>query len=334
MTAEAVPLDLIQSLWSFVLSQALHVAARLAVFDALRDRARTAGEVAEITSAQEHPLKRLLRFLTSVDVLTEDDRGRFSLTGRGEFFRSDHPQSLRPLAMMYAAPFLWGPWGALYDVVKTGGPAFDRFHGVPFFDYLGTHPDAATIFNAAMSSASNVDIPLVLDAYDFSPFKRIVDVAGGHGALLRAILESSPGSAGVLFDAPSVIEGARGLASAGIAARCELVAGDMFQSVPAGADGYVMKRILHDWSDAECVRILSNCRRAISPDGRLLVMDNVVKPPNRPDPAKWMDLNMMVLLTGRERTESEFAKLFADAGFRLVRIVPTQRLGIVEGVPV
>ncbi|HXJ32737.1 MAG TPA: methyltransferase [Candidatus Eisenbacteria bacterium] len=334
MPGAAAPLDLVQALWSFMLSQALHVAARLAVFDALHDGARTAGELAEVASAQEDPLRRLLRFLTSVDVLTEDDRGRFSLTARGEFFRSDHPQSLRPLAMMYASPYLWGAWGALYDAVKSGGPVFDRVHGVPFFDYLGTHQDDGAIFNAAMSSASNVDIPMVLGAYDFSAFRRIVDVGGGQGALLFAILESSPGSQGILYDAPSVIDGARDLASPGMAARCELVAGDMFQSVPAGGDAYVMKRILHDWSDAECVRILSNCRRAIARGGRLLVMDSVVKPPNQPDPAKWMDLNMLVLVTGRERTEAEFAKLFAEAGFRLTRVVPTPRLAIIEGVPV
>jgi hypothetical protein len=184
-----------------------------------------------------------------------------------------------------------------------------------------------------MTSASSFDLAAILNAYDFSGFTKIVDVGGGHGALLRGILERCPNAAGVLCDLPSVVAGASEIEHSSVAARCELVGTDMFQSVPAGGDAYVLKRIVHDWSDAEAARILRNCRRAIAERGRLLVIETVVKPPNQPDPAKLMDLNMLVLLTGRERTEEEFRELYTLAGFKLTRVVPALRLSIIEGVP-
>jgi hypothetical protein len=325
--------QVIQLLWGFMVSQAVHVAAKLAVFDVLRDGPKTAGEVAAACRAQAPAVHRVLRFLTTVDVLREDDDGRFSATALGDTLRSDHPQSMRPLALMYAELF-WDAWGKLYETVKTGRPGFQCAHGEAMFDYLQQRPAAAAIFNAGMTSASGLDVPLLLAAYDFSAFRTIVDVGGGHGALLRAILERAPNSVGVLCDRPEVLAGATELTKSAVAQRCTLVGIDMFESVPAGGDAYVLKRILHDWSDDESVVILRNCRRAIAADGKVLVMDAVVKPPNQPDPAKWMDLNMLALLTGRERTETEFGELFAKAGFRLTRIVPTTRVSIVEGVPV
>jgi SAM-dependent methyltransferase len=305
----------------------------LAVFDALRDRPKTAREVAEATESHEPALRRLLRFLTAVDLLAEDGSGRFSLTALGEMLRSDHPQSARPLAVFYGEPFMWGAWGDLYQSVKTGKPGFELVHGETFFDYLARRSAEAAVFNAAMTSASAIDLPVILNAYDFSGFSKIVDVGGGHGALLQAILERCPHAAGVLCDQPSVLAGADELKHSDVAARCELAGADIFQSVPAGGDAYILKRVLHDWSDAEAVQILQNCRRAIVPGGKLLVMETVVKPSNQPDQAKWMDLNMLVLLSGRERTAEEFAELYAKAGFRLTRVIPAARLSIVEGVP-
>jgi SAM-dependent methyltransferase len=332
-TAAPLATQVMQMIWAFMVSHALHIAAKLAVFDVLRDGAKTAGEVAEATGSHEPSLRRLLRLLTSVDVLAEDERGRFSPTPLGDFLRSDHPQSARALAVMYGEPFVWKAWGDLYQTIKTGRPGFDQAHGESFFDYLGRHPADAAVFNAAMTSATSVDVPNILGAYDFSGFAKIVDVAGGHGALLRAILERCPKAKGVLCDLPSVVAGASAIKGSSVEARCELVGADMFQSVPAGGDAYVLKRIIHDWSDAEAARILQSCRRAIAPGGKLLVIDAVVKPPNQPDPAKLMDLNMLVLLTGRERTDDEFRDLYALAGFELTRIVPTPRVSIVEGVP-
>jgi hypothetical protein len=183
-----------------------------------------------------------------------------------------------------------------------------------------------------MTGFSNVDMEAILDAYDFSGLSRIVDVGGGHGALLRDILERYPDSRGVLCDLPSVVAGATELKCSDVAARCELVAANFFESAPAGGDAYILKRILHDWSDDEAIQILKNCRRAITAEGKLLVIEQVVKPSNQPDPAKWMDLNMLTLLTGRERTETEFSEIYARAGFKLTRIIPAMRLSIVEGV--
>lgn len=325
--------QVLQLTWGFMASQAVHVAAKLAVFDALSDAPKTAAEVAAACDAQAPAVERVLRFLTTVDVLHEDEHGRFSSTPLGDTLRSDHPPSVRPLALMYAELF-WDAWGKLYETVKTGRPGFQLAHDEALFDYLTQRPAAAAVFNAGMTSSSNLDVPRLLAAYDFSAFRTIVDVGGGHGALLRAILEQAPNAAGVLCDRPEVLAGAHEVTQSAVANRCTLVAIDMFESVPAGGDAYVMKRILHDWSDDESVQILRNCRRVIAADGKVLVMDAVVKPPNQPDPAKWMDLNMLALLTGRERTETEFRELFARAGFRLTRIVPTPRVSIVEGMPV
>lgn len=326
--------QLMQMIWGFMVSQAVHVAAKLTVFDVLRDAPKPASEIAAATGSHEPALRRLLRLLTAVDLLTEDERGHFSATALGSLLRSDHPQSARSLAVMYGEPFFWRAWGDLYETVRTGIPGFERVHGERFFDHLAQHPSDAAIFNAGMTSASSLDLPAILNAYDFSGFAKIVDVGGGHGALLRGILERCPTAAGVLCDLPSVVADANEIAGSSVATRCELVGTDMFQSVASGGDAYVLKRVIHDWNDADALRILQSCRRAIASNGRLLLMENVVKPPNQPDPAKLMDLNMLVLLTGRERTEDEFRELYARAGFRLTRVVPATRLSIVEGVPV
>jgi O-methyltransferase domain/Dimerisation domain len=326
------PSQLIQLIWGFMASQAIHVAAKLAVFDALKDGPRTVLEVAEATDSQERPLRRLLQFLTTLDIVTEDEEGRFSSTELGELLRSDHPQSIQRIAVMYGEPFIWMAWGDLYRTVKTDKPAFELVFGQPFFEYLARHPVEGAIFNAGMAGFSSIDVPAILNAYDFSGLARIVDVAGGQGAVLRGILERYPDSRVVLCDLPSVIEGATELKRSDLTTRCEIVAADFFESVPAGGDAYILKRILHDWNDDEAIRILKNCRRAIAEGGKLLVMEQVVKPSNQPDLAKWMDLNMLTLLTGHERTEAEFGDLFAKAGFKLTRVIPAMRLSIVEGV--
>jgi hypothetical protein len=318
----------------FWLSQALHVAAKLAVFDVLREGPQTAQEIARACGAHERSLHRLLRFLTAVAVLREDEAGRFSSTARGELLRSDHPQSLRPQAVMYGEPFFWRPWGDLYAAVKSGRAGFEHTYGEGLFDHLARHPDAAAVFDAAMTGASRVDLPAILNAYDFSAFAKIVDVAGGQGALLRGILERYPHAMGVLCDRPAVLAAARALEHPGVATRCELAAADIFRSVPAGGDAYLLKWILHDWSDAEAVQVLQSVRRAIAAGGKVLVIEAVIAAPNQPDPAKWMDLNMLALVTGHERTAEEFGELFAAASLRLTRVVPAGGLSIVEGVPV
>jgi hypothetical protein len=324
--------QVIYTIWGFMASQALHAAARLAVFDIVRDGPKTAREIAGRSSSSEPPLLRLLRYLTAIGFLTEDAQGRFSSTPLGALLQADHPQSLRPMALMYGEPFWWRPWGGLYETVKDGRPAFDRIYSEGLFDYLSHTPTDAATFNACMTSGTSVDLRAILSAYDFSGLSRIVDVAGGHGALLVAILEQYPECSGVLADMPSVIKEAAGIMTSPAGSRCELVAADIFESVPPGSDAYILKRILHDWSDDDSVRILANCRSAMAPSGRVLVIEQVIQPSNQPDAAKWMDLNMLVMARGRERTVEEFAALYERAGLKLSRVVPAGRFAIVEGL--
>jgi hypothetical protein len=326
--------EITQLLWGYRVSQALYVTARLGVYDVVRDAPKLPGEIAQQVGADEGALLRVMRALTTKGILVEDERGRFAATPLGELLRSDHPQSVRDLAIQLLQPAPWAAWGDLYNTVRTGEPAFDRVHGEPLFDYLQRRPDESARFNAAMASNSRNALPAILEAYDFSAFSRLTDVGGGRGTLLRGILERYPSVTGVLCDLPSVVTEAADLRDSPVAARAEFVAANIFESVPPGSDAYMMKFILHDWADAECVRILTNCRRAMGESGTLLVIERVVKPSNRPDPAKWGDLNMLVMLTGRERTEDEFSDLFAQCGFRLTRLIPAGNLSIIEGVPV
>jgi SAM-dependent methyltransferase len=234
---------------------------------------------------------------------------------------------------MLGAHFAWRPWGELYESVCTAESAFKRIYGEPFFQYLHKHPDDARTFHAAMTSGSSGRLPAVLAAYDFSIFERLVDVGGGHGALLHGILSASPKTRGVLYDLPSVVAGAGMLQSGHVAARCEVVGGDFFDSVPPDADGYVLSHIIHDWSDEDALRILRNCRRAIRPDGKLLLIEGVLKPPNEPDPLKFLDV-WFIGGGGQERTEADFRALLRDGGFLLTRVIPTVGSNaILEGQP-
>lgn len=314
--------------------QPIYVAAKLGIADLVTEIPKTADELAHLTKAHAPSLRRLLLMLSSVGIFAEDAAGRFRATPLGELLRRDHPQSLRSMAVMFGSAFFWRPWGELYDTVLTGQPAFDRVYGISLFDYLSTHSEDAAIFNEAMTSASARDIPAILAAYDFSIFERIVDVGGGHGALLHAILSANPRLHGVLADLPAVVAGAAALRSEPTAQRCSIVATDFFESVPEGADGYLMKTIIHDWNDEDALKILRNCRRAIRRHGRLLLIEWVLKRPNEPDPGRGLDMQMLVQFTGRERTEADFEALLCAAGFSLKRVIPTSGpTSIVESRP-
>lgn len=326
-----------QLLDGFKVTQALYAASKLSVFDALRDRPLTAAELAAEVGAHAPSLLRLLRFLTAIDILAEDIQQRFTATTLGETLRSDHPRTVRPWAVMFGSPSFWRSWGDLYETVVTGEPAFNRVFGQGHFEHLSHDAADAATFNAALTRGTSNSLPDILDAYDFSAFNRIVDVAGGHGALLRGILGRAPNSAGVLYEMPAVAAEARQLRGSPVEARCEFIAGDMFQSVPAGGDLYLMKLIIHDWNDKSAIQILKNIRRAMGAsvtDARLIVVDRIIKPSNEPDRAKWTDLMMMVMLTGRERTEAEFRELYNAAGFRLNRVIPAGDFALIEGVPI
>ena len=324
-----------QLLYGFVTSQAIYVAANLKIADLIGDVPKTTEEVARATKAHAPSIRRLLRMLTSVGIFAEDENGRFQQTRLSALLHSDHPRSARALAVLCGSPFFWRPWGELQGAVLEGRSAFEQMFGASLFEYYASHPDDAAIANAGFNSASSIDAPTVVAAYDFSRFERIVDVGGGHGGLLHAILTANPKLRGVLADQPAVVAGATVLRTGSVASRCEIQGVDFFVSVPEGADAYIMKWIIHDWNDEDSLRILRNCRNAIRSDGVLLIVDSVLKPPNEPDPGKLMDLNMLVMApTGRERTESEFRDLLSKAGFSLTRFIPTAgTLSIAESRP-
>jgi SAM-dependent methyltransferase len=332
-SAEVTMASVMDLIWpgAFV-AQSIHVVALLGVADALGTEPRTAEELAAAVQAHAPSLKRVLRALTTLGVFAENADGRFRHTDLSETLRESHPGAVRAWALMLGAHFVWRPLGDLYESVRTGTPGFRRLYGERFFDWVRSHPEDGAVFHAAMTSGSAQRLPAVLAAFDFSPFERIVDVGGGHGALLAGILAASPKSRGVLYDLPDVVAGAEALRAPDVAGRCEIVAGDFFASVPAGGNAYILSRVIHDWDDDAALTILGHCRRAIRPDGRLLLVEGVSKPPNEPDPNKFLDV-WFIGGGGGERTEAEYRALLRRGGFSLARVVPAGGASILESRP-
>ncbi len=328
------PEALLRMMTGYWISKAIHVAAELGIADLVRDGPKTSEELATRCGADPQALYRLLRALASVGLFAGEDGRRFGLTPLAELLRSDVPGSMRGLARMYGSE-QYEAWGGLLDSVRSGEPAFDAVFGTSYFDYLAGSPEAAGIFNEAMTGWTSQLAEAVVAAYQFDGSGAVVDVGGGHGLLLATILRAHPTSSGVLFDLPHVAASAEPLLrDAGVADRCSTVGGDFFESVPEGGAFYILAQILHDWDDERSRVILGNCRRAMLDDGKVLVVEQILPPANEPSLAKWLDLHMLVLLGGRERTEAEYAALLGDAGFELTRVVPTASgAGILEGVP-
>jgi SAM-dependent methyltransferase len=317
------------------LAQAVHAAAELGIADLLAAGPRTADDLAAATGTHAPSLYRLLRALAGYGVFAEDDAGRFGLTPMAEYLRSDVPGSQRAAAR--CIPTTHSPaYQEIVHSVRTGEPAFARVFGKPLFDWLAGRPEQAPLFDATMTGVHGDESRAMLDAYDLADRERLVDVGGGNGSTLRAALERYPGLTGVLFDRPHVVERARtALAGTPVAGRVEFAAGDFFAAVPAGGDVYLLRHILHDWYDPECVKILTNIRRAMRPDGRLLVVESVIPPGNGEFFGKLLDLTMLVVVGGMERTEDEYRRLFESVGFRLARVVPTAvEVSVLEAVPV
>jgi len=325
---------LMQMINGFQLSRAIYVAATLGIADLLKDGFRTTDDLAEATHTDAPSLYRLLRALASEGVFTEDEDGRFGLTPLGQLLRPDVPGTLRGWALLMGGPSGWTTWENLLYSVQTGESAFRHNHGMSVWTYRERHPEANAIFNEAMLSLSALEVDAIVRAYDFSGITTLVDVAGGHGALLVGVLQANPHVQGILFDLPHVVEGARAvLETAGVADRCRLVAGDMFDAVPTGGDAYMLKSILHDWSDERAVAILQRCHASMPPHAKLLLGERVLAPGNMPHPGKFMDLHMLVAVEGRERMAAEYEALLAAAGFTLTRIIATGRpMSIIEGV--
>jgi hypothetical protein len=325
-----------QLIFGKCVSMALSVAAKLRVADKLAGGPKSATELAAETGTHGPTLYRVLRALAGFGVFSEAEDGRFSLTPVSELLRSGLPGSMRGMADFCGAEWSWKAWGELMFSVRTGQTAFDHAFGKPCFEYLAEHPVESEVFNEAMSGFSSMVAPAIVEAYDFSKFGTVVDVGGGHGMLLAAILKANPGVRGVVFDAPHVAAGAHeAIRAAGLADRCLAEGGSFFEAVTPGADAYMMMHIILDWPDDKAATILRHCRKGVKPGGRLLVIDSVVAPPNVPDMAKVLDLEMLVLPSGQERTEIEFSRLFEKAGWRLSRVVSTKSSKcIIEGVPV
>jgi Transcriptional regulator len=328
---------LTQMAMGFIVSQAISVAAKLYIADHLKDGGKTVSELAELTGAHEPSLYRLLRALTSVGVFRRDADGRYRNSTLSEFLRSDHPESVRAAAHMICDREHWQAHGNMLESVRTGVTAFDYTFGKPIFQYYAENPEPAKIFDDAMTGFSRGISGAVASTYDFSEAKIIADIAGGHGFLLATVLKSNPAAKGILFDQPQVIAGAdEVLAAEGVAGRVEKVSGDFFVSIPVEADIYLLKFILHDWNDAQSVAILGNLAKSAKPGAKVLLVESVVEEDDSvPSMSKIMDLNMLAMTSGKERTAKEYADLFEKTGFKLTRVIQTPSpMQIVEAVRV
>jgi hypothetical protein len=333
--APPVHIGMLQLLNGVHVAGAVSCLAQLGIPDLVEDGPRSAEELASQTGTNPQALYRLMRATACVGVLAEGPDGTFSETPMSAVLRSNAKPSLRALAIMGGREWHGRGWSRLEYCVRTGKQALDQVYGAHVFEYFKQNPEEAQIFNDTMTALSMIDGPAVAEAYNFDGIHSIVDVAGGHGLLLATILARNPHLKGTLYEVPHVLDGCRNGPLTPVMERCTLASGDMFASVPAGADAYIMKHIIHDWPDDLCVKILTACRKGVNAGGKLLVVDNVIQPGNHFSPGKFLDLQMLIFPGGCERTEKQFRDLFAAAGWRLSRIIPTAAAdSIVEGVPV
>jgi SAM-dependent methyltransferase len=320
---------IIQLGFGFAVSQALCVVADLKIADLMATGERNVLDLAAETGANADALYRIMRLLAAEGVFRETDARRFGLTEVGAALRSDASSSPSDvIRMLNRQPYL--AFAQLGHSVRTGLPAFDEVFGKPRFDWLLDHPDEAALFQRAMIALGQDSNEAVAEAYDFGSFSRVVDVGGGHGQLLSAILARHSQILGVLFDLPSGVEMAKS-ATRGHVPRIEFVAGSFFESVPPDADVYVLKKVIHDWTDEKATLILRNCRDAMKPHGRILLAETIIPAGNEPHPIKLIDANMLVVTGGVERTQAEYAELLAAAGLRLERVIATvQPISVLE----
>src|SRR5882724_1468098 len=327
---------MLQIMSGFWVSRCVYILAKLGIADLIKDQSKTVEELATATDSHGPSLFRVLRAVAAIGIISQDDQNRFGATPLSETLRSDMRGSLRAFAMTELGEEHYPAWGELLHSVRTGEIAFDHAFGMPVWEFFAKHPENAKIFNDAMSGMTAQANEAILSQYDFAGIKTLVDVGGGYGGLITVILQRHPGMKGVLFDSAQVIEGAQAkVDAAGVGDRCQLAAGDFFESVPEGGNAHILKWIIHDWNDEQCVTILRNCHRALPENGKLILVEAVVPASNEPHFSKFIDLNMLVMTGGRERTEEEFRTLYDAAGFRLTRVVATESpFSVIEGVRV
>lgn len=326
------PTAMFQLLNSYRVTQCLFVAAKLGIADLLADGPKSVEELATMAGAHAEALYRTLRALASMGVFEEVAPQRFALTPLADTLRADHPESQRAPAL-FIGEYAYGVWAEFLSSMRTGVTTFEHVFGAPFFQYLAQHPEMSALFNQSMSANSRRTATAILSAYDFPATGVVVDAGGGQGMFLAAILRAHPALRGVLFDLPDVVASAEDvLEQAGVTDRCARVGGDFFTPPLPVGDLYTLRQIIHDWDDERSVAILRNCAQAIAPDGKVLVIEGVIPSGNTPSPVKLIDLQMLVMNGGRQRTEAEFRQIYAAAGLRLTRVIPiTPDLSIVEG---
>jgi hypothetical protein len=326
----------------FMASRVTSVAAELGLADLLARGAQTAATLAERTGTHAPSLRRLLRALAAIGFVDEVEPGHFALTALGTQLRTGVDGSVRNFALMFGGERAWRSWGDLLHSVRTGEPAATRLYGMNGFEYFSQRPAQSAIFNGAMAEHTRQIGAAAVAAYDFSRFRNIVDVGGGNGALLAIILTACPALRGIVYDLPGGCDGAHAhLEAAGVANRCEVTTGDFFCAVPAGADAYILKNVIHDWDDEHSIAILGRCRAAILAEGTLFLLHRLM--PERMEPCAahqhiaLMDINMLVMPGGRERTERGFGVLLEAAGFRQIAAIPLRGApghAIIEAAPI
>jgi hypothetical protein len=336
-SARPAVLDMV---FGFRNAQIIHAAARLGLADLLADGPRTSADLAKQTDTHQPSLYRLLRALAVLGVVAQIDADSFELAAGGEPLRADAPASVREIIMLFCGEAVWRVWGELLYSVRTGDYAWERVTGQPPFEYMADHPELSATFNAAMSEATRVAVPDIIAGCDFSRFRTLTDVGGGDGTLMAAILAAVPALKAVLFDLPAGLQRAGGnLEAAGVADRCQVVAGDFFESVPAGGDAYLLKSVIHDWDDDRATAILRRCREAMPPDGTLLLIEPILPPLIDSVEAAgtvMSDINMLIATGGRERTEEEFRALLTASGFSPATItgpLSRARFRVIEATP-
>ena len=337
MTEHAHPpqAEIFNIIAGYWLSRAVYLAARLKIADAVGDRPAALADIAAATGTRLDELRRLLRALSSHGIFKEETDGRFIQTPLSEVLRSDRAGGMRAIAEVELGHDHYESWRDIESCLRQGGPAFERLYGMPVFRYYSAHPELEAMFAEAMTNLTAIAHAGILGAYEFEGFRKAVDVGGGQGSFLGAILDRNPSTEGVLFDLPSVIaDAAKGEHVSRHQGRLETVGGDFFQGVPPGGDLYILKFILHDWDNADSLRLLANIRKAITPHGRLSVVELVLPERNEPHIGPLMDLNMMVMTGGIERSAAEYGAILSEAGFRLERTVGTRSpFSVIEAAP-
>lgn len=330
MTATAAPpavpphVAMIQMGTGHWLSRLVYTAAKIDLADHLASGPKSAADLADVTGSNARALHRFMRTLASFGMLTQNDDDTFALTELGATLKRDAPGAARSTVLTMAGPAMWRAFGEFEYSLATGKTAVEKVLGMGFFDYLAQHPDQAAQFSESMVGIHGGEPPAVAAAYDFSKFGTIVDVGGATGNMLAHILTRYTQPRGILFDRPHVVTGAPALLGAhGVEDRVSIQEGDFFERVPEGGDAYILSHIIHDWTEAQCDTILGNCRRAMKPGAKLLIVEFVLPEGNTPHFGKLADMVMLAIPGGEERTANEYRTLLDSAGFRMTRVVPT-----------